>query len=284
VPISTLQSQRNDGGLELLDIAAKCRVLLLSRMHEQGERPGSIMAAYLRHWGLNECPSNPPNADTYPTQVAHVRTYAIDMPYVHMPRAEDTPKLWRRRIYRVLHTMAVVATPIRPIRIVTLHPNLNWSQILRNLTNAWIPDVVRSTWYKVIHDILLTKERLNRIALSPNNRCTNCGQNDILSHRIIECGAGRDMWRWTRSRMALIMNSNAYLITNDWPIRPQFDLSPCQRHGAVLWILAYFVYFRIQNSDQPTLLDYADFMRRARWKAYSVPRRHQRLGNYLAVL
>jgi hypothetical protein len=46
VPISTLQSQRTDGGLELLDIAAKCRALLLSRMYGQGDRPGSIMAAY----------------------------------------------------------------------------------------------------------------------------------------------------------------------------------------------------------------------------------------------
>jgi hypothetical protein len=87
-----------DGGLELLDIAAKCRALLLSRMHGQGDRPGSIMAAYFRHWGLNECPSNPSNADIYPTQIAHVRIYAIDMPYVHTPRFDDTPKLWRRRI------------------------------------------------------------------------------------------------------------------------------------------------------------------------------------------
>jgi hypothetical protein len=107
-----------------------------------------------------------------------------------------TPKLWRRRIYRVLHTMAVAATPVRPIRIVKLHPNHDWSQIWRNLTNAWIPDAVRSTWYKAIHDIFPTKERLNRIALSPNNRGTNCGQKDTLSHRLLNvaldgtCGDG----------------------------------------------------------------------------------------------
>jgi hypothetical protein len=32
-------------------------------------------------------------------------------------------------------------------------------------------------------------------------------------------------------------------------------------------MLAFFV-FRVQHSDQPKLLDYADFMIRARWKAH----------------
>jgi hypothetical protein len=109
VPISTPQSRRTDGGLELLDIAAKCRTLLLSRMYVQGVRPGSVMAACLRNWDLNGCLLNPPKADAYPTQMVHVRAYAIDMPYVPTHRSEDIPKLWRRSIYWVLHTMAVAA-------------------------------------------------------------------------------------------------------------------------------------------------------------------------------
>jgi len=66
-----------------------------------------------------------------------------------------------------------------------------------------------------IHDILPTKKPHNRIALSASDRCTYCGQTDTLSHRIIECGAGREMWRWTRIRMAAIFRSNAYRISND---------------------------------------------------------------------
>jgi len=99
----------------------------------------------------------------------------------------------------------------------------------------------------------------------------------------MECGAGRDMWRWTRVRMAVILRSNAYLISNGWPLRPQFNLSPRQRHGAVLWMLAYFVYFHVQHADLPTLLT----MRTScggRGKAYSLPQRLQRVGNYLSVL
>jgi len=193
VPIATLHSRRTDGGLELLDIAAKCRALLLSRMYVQGARPGSVMAACLCNWGLNECLPNSPNAAAYPTQMVHVRAYAIDMPDVPAPKSDDIPKLWRRHIYWVLHTMAVAAASMRPLRIVTLNPNHDWSRICRNLITAWIPDAVRCTWYMEIHYILPTKERLNRIALSASDRCAYCGQTGTLSHRIIECGASRDM-------------------------------------------------------------------------------------------
>jgi hypothetical protein len=48
-------------------------------------------------------------------------------------------------------------------------------------------------------------------------------------------------------------------------------------------MLAFFVFFRVQHSDQPTLLDYADYMRGARWKAHSLPQRLKRVGNYLTV-
>jgi len=78
--------------------------------------------------------------------------------------------------------------------------------------------------------------------------------------------------------------SNACHVSDDWPLRPQFNLRLRQRHGVVLWIMAFFFYFRVQHADQPTLLDYTDFMRRARWKERSLPQRLQRVRNYLSVL
>jgi hypothetical protein len=50
VAFSTLQSRRMEGGWELLDIVAKCRALLLSRIYVQGARPGTVMAAWLHKW------------------------------------------------------------------------------------------------------------------------------------------------------------------------------------------------------------------------------------------
>jgi hypothetical protein len=231
------------------------------------------MAAWLHKWGLNDRITNPPNATAYPKGLEHAQAYALDMTYVPPPRAEDTPKLWRKRIYWVMHSMAAAASPTRPLRIVTMYPNYNWPQIWKNLHAAWIPDAVRSTWYMAIHEILPTKERLNRIALSDSDRCNFCGQTDTLTHRIIECGDGGEMWQWTSVRMAAILRINACYIPHDWLLRPHFHIWPRKRHEAVLRMLAFFVFFLVQHSDQPTLLDYADFMRRARWKAHSFPQR-----------
>ena len=152
------------------------------------------------------------------------------------------------------------------------------------MRTAWIPDAVRSTWYMVLYEVLPTKERLNRIAITDSDRCNYCGQTDTVFYHITECGAGRDMWRWTRVRMAAILHVNACYVSNDWSLRPHFILWPRQRHGAKLWILALFVYFRVQHPDQPTFLDYADFMQLARWKAHSLPQRLKNVGNCLTVL
>ena len=76
------------------------------------------------------------------------------------------------------------------------------------MRTAWIPDAVRSTWYMVLYEVLPTKERLNRIAITDSDRCNYCGQTDTLSHRIMECGAGGDIWRFTRVRMAAILRIN----------------------------------------------------------------------------
>jgi hypothetical protein len=123
VPISTLQSRQTDGGWALMDIAPKCMALLLNRLYVQGARPGTVMAACLHNWALNESPPNPPNATAYPTGMEHVWTYALDMPHVPPPILDDTPKLRRKRIYWVLHTMAAASSSTRPLRIVTMYPN-----------------------------------------------------------------------------------------------------------------------------------------------------------------
>jgi hypothetical protein len=67
-------------------------------MYVQGASPGTVMAAWLHKWGLNDRIPNPPNAIAYPNGLEHVRADALDMAYVPPPRSDDTPKLWRKRI------------------------------------------------------------------------------------------------------------------------------------------------------------------------------------------
>ena len=196
--------------------------------------------------------SQSPECRRLPPCMVYLRAYATDMAYVPEPTLDDTIKKIHTCLYRALHTMASTLTPARPCRLEMLHPSVNWHRIWSNLHAAWVPNTVRSQWYMAIHDFLPTKERLHRIALADTAHCTHCGQLDTLSHCLIDCGAGKEMWRWTQGQLATMLRTHPYCIPDDWPLRPCFRLCPPQRHGAVLWVLAYFVYYRVQYPTTPT--------------------------------
>jgi hypothetical protein len=69
-----------------------------------------------------------------------------------------------------------------------------------------------------------------------------------------------------------------------WTIPPDFDFWPPQRKQEILWIISHMVYYCVNNWLQPKDTDYADFLRRSRWKAYQKAQRRERIGNYLIVL
>jgi hypothetical protein len=165
------------------------------------------------------------------------------MAYVPQPKPDDKIKNIRTRLYRALHTMASAATPARLCRVETLHPTLDWHRIWSNLHAAWIPDTVRSLWYMAIHDILPTIERLHRIILADSALCTHCGQTDTLSHRLKDCDAGKEIWRWTQRHLATMLRTHPCHIPEDWPLRPHFNLWPPQRHGRYCgsWPISSFI-------------------------------------------
>ena len=54
-------------------------------------------------------------------------------------------------------------------------------------------------------------------------------------------------------------------------------------NNATVWTIAHLVWY-ITNEHRLSLTDYIDFLRRARWKAYKMPRRMRIVGNYLETL
>jgi hypothetical protein len=55
-------------------------------------------------------------------------------------------------------------------------------------------------------------------------------------------------------------------IPPEWTICPTFDLGPPQSRRAILWVLAHMVYCGQHNGTHLSLVDYTDFLKRARWK------------------
>ena len=59
VPLSTFQCQTLDRGMDLIDVAAKCRALFPTRFWAQGDRDGSLTAEWLNVWALLSPRTNP---------------------------------------------------------------------------------------------------------------------------------------------------------------------------------------------------------------------------------
>ena len=159
-----------------------------------------------------------------------------------------------------------------------------WTAVGINLREAPVSETNRAAWYKVIHDILPTHERLNRIRMVPTDMCSKCAKKDTIGHRLTECGEGKHIWDWTKQRLTRMLRTMQERIIDEWIKRPQFTLWPPTRHCAVLWMWAKLVIFRTQQRRELKLHEFIEFMIRTKWKMYRLNKRSQYVGNYLALI
>ena len=139
--------------------------------------------------------------------------------------------------------------------------------------------VPSAAWFKTP-----TNVRLHRIKMTPSISCRRCTVADTLEHRLTECGEGRRIWQYTKTRIALILRTTPSRIPYEWILRPQFNIWPTKRNNAILWMIANVVIFRIQQSTTLTLYDVMDFQLRTRWKLLNHKRARNLVGNYLTII
>jgi hypothetical protein len=150
------------------------------------------------------------------------------------------------------------------MRIQTQWPLVNWDRVWSKLHEVPIPSHHTAVRYKFIHDVVRTNARLYRIRLSPTDRCGGCGAEDMLLHRFTVCGESKLLWGWTAKFIAAILDTSAFLIPQEWLLRPTCTNRHLTRKRAVLWILAQLIVY-IQKCPGPTsLLEYMRQVRAAR--------------------
>ena len=147
-----------------------------------------------------------------------------------------------------LHSMALALKGARDVRIMTQHPITPWYKVWGNPHAVWSSQELRAAWLIVIHYLIPTNDQLAKIQWSITSNCQHCGRVDTLIHRLNECCERADIWRWTRSRIAIILRKDPKYILPEWAVRPSFHFWPPQRHRAILWILAHMIYITIHNT------------------------------------
>jgi hypothetical protein len=162
-------------------MAAKCRALLICRLYDLGTKEGSPTALWLRRWNLHRPSANPPNYNKSRAKFEYLQQLELDSAYVSPRGPAETGKAYRRRIYTVLATLLQAAPNDRGMRIEKLWPDTNWSRVWENLRAAPVPDANKDSWYRVIHDVVPTRERLHAIRLSQTDLCPTCHVKDVGS-------------------------------------------------------------------------------------------------------
>ena len=134
------------------------------------------------------------------------------------------------------------------MRITNLWPQTAWPTVWKNLGETPVPGATKAAWYKVIHDILHTNVRLFRIRMVPTDACRKWDGTDTISHRLTECGEGKQIRTWTKQRVAWILRTIPERMPSDWLLLPHFTLWPPRRRRALLRVLANLVIFRTNSN------------------------------------
>jgi hypothetical protein len=163
VPVSTLQRRKDERGWGLIDVAAKCRALLLTRFWTQGRRERSVSAEWQKYWKLQKHVANPQHVGWIPPTLIYLRIYALEMAYIVPPRQSEKPRAFRRRVYGTIRTISMANTKPTDMRITKLHPTTEWTSVWPNLHTKRASDAMKANWYMVIHGIIPTKEMLHAI-------------------------------------------------------------------------------------------------------------------------
>jgi hypothetical protein len=109
----------------MLDVAAKCRALLLTRMCAQGNKGRSASAAWFQYWGLKTNRANPPPPPNYrriPKSLGYLSTYALEMAFIEPSRKGQTLRALRRKVYEILRTISMPGNMPGEMRVTQLHP------------------------------------------------------------------------------------------------------------------------------------------------------------------
>ena len=224
VPFSTLQRTNNEGGWGTIHSAAKCMALLFQRMREQGKKNGTVTADRMKRWGLQEQTKNPPYAGRTPTTLEYLHRYDMESAYLAPNGRDETTQAYKNRLYMTIHTIMRATAGDHEMRVTKKWPHIDWERVWDNLSEAPLPESTRIAWFRVIHEIIPTNERLQRIRMVQMDTCRNCTMKDTLEHGITACREGRAIWKHSKSLIIRVLRTIPTRIPDDWLLHPQIQI------------------------------------------------------------
>ena len=162
VPASTLHRKKHEGGLDMINIKAKCCTLYITRIMKQSQQRGNITGTWIKHHAQYAQKQNPPQWAPLPKEIEYLRSYYQELAYVNPKQVEDKDDEYKKTVYQTLYSARFHISITLPIRVQEKHQHSNWTSIWTNIHKRFLPTTIRTIWYIVVHDILPTNERLQK--------------------------------------------------------------------------------------------------------------------------
>jgi hypothetical protein len=112
---------------------------------------------------LNKRSQNPPNRNDIPPHLEYVRLIGRDSAYVEKQGKEEPTKSYRRRLYNAIKLLLGNKQENVEMRFKKIWSDHDWATIWENLHIAPVSATTMGEWYRIIHDLIPTNERLHKI-------------------------------------------------------------------------------------------------------------------------
>jgi hypothetical protein len=184
--------------------------------------------------GLANSQDETPHIRVIPRTLEYLCIYFHQWAYMEPQRQAKTRWAFKRRVYDTLRIMSTAESKSWEVRIMQLQPAIDFSLGWHNLQNVRMHDGARSAGYMVIHDIIPTNVRLQRIRLTDTENCTQCGWPDTILHQLKNCGMRQEIKEWTHTRMSRIQGWTKDVYTRNGSFVTVSNYDPDKGSGELL--------------------------------------------------
>ena len=150
------------------------------------------------------------------------------------------------------------------------YPLFNWKNIWKYINSKFVEPYDREILYKYVHEVLVTKDKLNMMNITDDKLCVNCGEEENLMHLFYFCQLGKNVRLW----MVNLMKTICKLKTNNMLriFKLDFVAGSSKDRNTVIILLTDFIVGMWQGYklgfllDDPYLITFIkEKMLRTRW-------------------
>ena len=246
----------NKGGLNLVDVEAKCHTLMMKHCDNLivGSNQDEFEVALNNHLLINTAPQ----LQNFPAYIRPV--------FVKREQLLTTNGFSSLPPTRTLYKMLIEMNNITP-HIVSSRPTIDWYKTWTNIHRSPMSSEWRSSLYLIINDAIGYGEKLLRHGRVNSDQCNycNCHQVETLRHKFIECPTINRLWSWVHDCLKNKIKLPARCLLRITNLSVDF-LCDRKTRNAAMWLVAGYFHFILVKSDNKCLTNLLTLLRTSRWQ------------------